>query len=325
MSQEHVSTPKAGKLSIVYLGTPEVAVEPLRYLHDNGVLVKTVITAPDRPAGRGLTHKPPPVKELALKLGLPILQPLTLRNRALIGGVTELAPDFIVVVAYGKILPPGFLSIPAYAPLNLHPSLLPKYRGPAPVNWCLINRESTTGVTIMHLNEQVDAGDIYEQFEIDVPPQTGAGDLLLALAKPGAEALLTTMHRIVEGTITRKPQDPQAATLAPMLTKEHGLLDWQRSAEALTAWVYGLDPWPGAYSFFRQKRIKILEAQPGEPSQHGNPGEILEHPDRATLLIACGAGCLAVRRLHPENSRAMSAREFIQGYRPRPGDQFTSP
>jgi methionyl-tRNA formyltransferase len=309
-------------MKIVFCGTPHFAVPSLERLAAAGFEIQLVVTQPDRPVGRGLELAAPPVKQSASKLRLPVIQPEKIRkNEAFRGQLESLQPDAIIVVGYGRIIPPWMLELPRYGNINVHASLLPKYRGAAPVQWAIANGEKVTGVTTMLLNEGLDTGDILLQREAAVNDEDTAVTLAPTLASLGAELLVETLIGLERGKITPIPQDDSQATLAPILTKEDGLVDFNRKAVEIHNRLRGFQPWPGAYTRFRRKNLKLVAATAVNAVSGLAPAELRIQGER--LLAGCGAGtALALLQIQPEGKKAMSAREFINGYRPAAGERL---
>src|SRR5436190_4183267 len=276
-------------MRLVFCGTPQFAVPSLEKLAAAGFDVRLVVTQPDRPQGRGMELTAPPVKQIALKLGLAVIQPEKIRkNEEFQKLLVEIAPEAIIVVGYGRIIPPWMLQLPPYGNINVHASLLPKYRGAAPIQWAIARGEAITGVTTMRLNEGLDTGDILLQHETPILPDDTAVTLAPRLAALGADLLAETLHGLKQGTIPAIPQNHSEATLAPILKKEDGLVDFQRTAGDIRNRLRGFQPWPGAYTQFRGKNLKIISAQPAQESWDVAPGELKTSGDR--LMVGCGAG-----------------------------------
>lgn len=309
-------------MKLVFCGTPQFAVPTLERLAATGFNIQLVVTQPDRPQGRGMEVTAPPVKQSALKLGLPIVQPDKIKkNEAFQAQLTALAPDAIIVVGYGRIIPPWMLELPRYGNINVHASLLPKYRGAAPIQWAIASGERVTGVTTMHLNEGLDTGDILLQKELPIPNDDTSVTLAPKLAQLGAELLIETLHGLEQKTLVTQPQDDSQATLAPILRKEDGLVDFNRTAQEIHNRLRGFQPWPGAYTKFRGKNLKFVEVKPTTSTSHGKPGEM--HVQGDHLLVTCESGtALQLLQLQPEGKKAMSAREFINGYHPSRGERL---
>jgi methionyl-tRNA formyltransferase len=309
-------------MKLVFCGTPQFAVPTLERLAAAGFQIQLVVTQPDRPQGRGMELTAPPVKLSALKLGLPVIQPEKIKkNEAFQAQLRAHAPDAIIVVGYGRIIPPWMLELPRYGNINVHASLLPKYRGAAPIQWAIANGEKVTGVTTMLLNEGLDTGDILLQGKIAIEHQDTSVELAPRLAELGADLLVETLRRLEAKTITPIPQDHSQATLAPILKKEDGLADFQRSAEDIFNRFRGFQPWPGAYTQFRGKGLKFVKIRPAGTVGKSSPGEM--HIVEGNLFVLCGSGTiLELQRLQPEGKKAMSAREFLNGYRPASGERL---
>ena len=308
-------------MRIVFMGTPTFAVPYLRRLVFDFDVVG-VISQPDRPKGRGRKTAPPPVKECAKEFGIECIQPEKIRRGEVYGWIIDKKPELIVVVAYGKILPTRILEIPRKGCINLHPSLLPKLRGAAPMNWSLINGDAMTGITVIQMNAAMDAGDIILQEESAIAPEEDYGALSRRLAEEGALVLLKAVRLIEEGKETRTPQDESEVTFAPKIDREMCAIDWHGSASEICDLVRGLTPFPGAYTFAGGKRMKVLKAAVASlasPEIPG-PGEIDLGVTGRTLLVGTGDGVLEILRLKPEGKRSMSAEEYMRGYQVQEGD-----
>jgi len=305
----------------VFMGTPEFALPTLEGLLAAGLPVIGVYTQPDRPSGRGKQLTPPPVKQLAGSQGLPVFQPLKLRLPEVVAQLQELAPDLIVVVAYGQILPKSVLDIPRYGCINVHASLLPRWRGAAPINHAIMAGESETGVTTMYMDVGLDTGDMLIKRATPIGPLETAGDLHDRLAQLGREAMAETLTRLCAGTLVREPQDDALSCYAPMLKKEHGCLDWARPAMELHNLVRGLDPWPGAYTCFAGEPLKLARTRPSDAGHAGAPGTVLG-VDADGLRIACGQGVLSVGELQLPGRKRLSAADFLRGCPLPPGTCF---
>jgi methionyl-tRNA formyltransferase len=307
-------------MKLVFCGTPQFAVPTLEALirsHE----IALVVTQPDRPQGRGLELAPSPVKQTANKHGLPIEQPDKIKNNAEFRARLErIAADAIIVVGYGRIVPPWMLVLPKYGNINLHGSLLPKYRGAAPIQWAIANGERVSGVTTMLLNEGLDTGDILLQRELPIAPDDTAITYARRLAEVGADLLIETLRGMEKGTITPRPQDHSRASLAPILKKEDGQADFHLPAQAIYDRLRAFQPWPGCFTSFRSKKIAISAAKPVQESQGGSVGEILL--DRERMLVRCRDTALELLEVQPEGKRKMSAADFIRGYRPEAGEML---
>ena len=304
-------------MKLVFLGTPEFAVpaiERLASLHQ----MQEVWTQPDRPSGRGQKAAPPPVKRAALRLRLPVHQPEKIRAPEALERLRSLRPDAIVIVGYGKIIPQTILDLPHYGCINLHASLLPKYRGAAPVNWALIRGETQTGVTTMKIDAGLDTGPILLRREVAIEPEDDAVTLGRRLAAIGAPLVAETLDRLAAGSITPTPQDHTQATLAPMLKKEDGLLDWSLPAREIAWRVRGLVPWPGACTHFRGALLHIWKAKVGQAFLPV-PSATLSI-DGKRLLVACGSGTLELLEVQLEGKRRLAAADFLNGARVKPGE-----
>ena len=307
-------------LHLVFCGTPRFAVPTLDNLVEAGFSVHLVVTQPDRPRGRGLELAHSPVKARALKLGLPVIQPNAIKqNEELLSQLSAIHPDAIIVVGYGRIIPQWMLDLPRFGNLNLHASLLPQYRGAAPIQWAIARGESITGVTTMRIDAGLDTGDILLQNEVPIVPDDTAETLGPRLAATGAELMVETLQRLVAGTVHPHPQDDSQATLAPLLRKEDGRIDFQRTAEEICNRLRGFQPWPGAFTTFRTKNLRVWSARPTENRLASAELAIAE--DR--LIVGCGQGAaLELVELQPEGKKRMTARDFIHGYRPHPGEKL---
>ena len=303
-------------LGLVFCGTPDFAVLTLEKLVAAGFRVHLVVTRPDRPKGRGLEFIASPVKQSALRLNLPITQPEQIKtNDDFRAQLTALKPDAIIVVGYGRLIPPWMLDLPPLGNINLHASLLPKYRGAAPIQWAIAQGESVTGVTTMRLDVGLDTGEILLQLESSIAPEDTAETLAPRLASIGADLMVETLRGLQAGSIRPRPQDNSKATLAPILTKEDGLIDFSRSAAEIFNRLRGFQPWPGAHTKFRGKNLLIVKARPA--SDLLPPAELLVQADR--LLVGCGhSTSLELLELQLEGKKRISARDFIHGYQPRP-------
>ncbi len=311
-------------MDIVFCGTPQFAVPTLAALLEaHEFNVRLVVCQPDRPAGRGLELQVPAVKQLALARGLPVIQPERIRdNQEFRAQLEAIGPQAIVVVAYGRIIPPWMIALPPLGNINLHASLLPKYRGAAPIQWAIANGERVTGATTMRLDTGLDTGDILLQRELAIDPAETAETLAPRLAAMGAPLVLETLQGLQAGAIAPRPQDHSQATLAPLLKKEDGLVDFRRMAVEISNRLRGFTPWPGAYASFRGRTLHLWKLQP-LPAGSGRlaPGELNAASDR--LYVGCGQDtALEILELQPEGKKRMSARDFIHGYRPKPGERI---
>ncbi len=308
-------------MRVIFLGTPDFAIPSLRALIDSPYDVVAVFTQPDRPSGRGQHLRASPVKVLAQASGIPVFTPERLRNEENRRAVEDLAPDFIVVVAYGQILPRWFLDAARVAPVNVHGSLLPQYRGAAPVIWSLINGDTVTGVTTMWMDEHLDTGDVLLRDEFPVPETMTAGELAEALADLGAGLVVPTLDGLRSGSVVRTPQDHSRATLAPRIDKAMARIDWQRAAREIHNLVRAFNPWPLAFTGFRGSKLQMLHSRPAPDTEAAGvpPGTFLGvHGD--ALRVACGGGtALDLLRVQMAGRSAVSGREFVSGARLQPG------
>ncbi len=309
-------------LNLVFCGTPQFAVPTLEKLVVAGFALRLALTQPDRPKGRGLELVASPVKQAALRLGVSLFQPEKIKNNEeLQARLREIDPDAIIVVGYGRIIPKWMLDLPRFGNINLHASLLPKYRGAAPIQWAIANGESVTGVTTMRIDEGLDTGDILLQQELGIADDDTAETLSPKLAEIGAELMIETLRGMDAGTIKSRSQDNAAATLAPILTKEEGRLDFSRSAQETYNRFRGFQPWPGAFTTFRGKGLNVTRMMPA--SELVPLGTLLVRGNR--LLAGCGNdSAVELLELQPEGKRRMPASDFIHGYRPRPGESLDS-
>ncbi|HLW54964.1 MAG TPA: methionyl-tRNA formyltransferase [Candidatus Angelobacter sp.] len=309
-------------MRVVFCGTPQFAVPSLERLYAEAFDIPLVVTQPDRPSGRGMEMTASPVKQAATYMELPITQPEKIKNNQYFRDrLRKLQPDAIVVVGYGRIIPPWMLALPPAGNINVHASLLPKYRGAAPIQWAIASGETVTGVTTMLLNEGLDTGDIFLQKEIPIAPDDTAVTLAPRLAGIGADLLVATLRGLENATLRPTPQDNSRATLAPILKKEDGLINFSRPAAVIYNRLRGFQPWPGAYINFRGKNLKIASAQPTELYATLSPGELLASGDR--LFVGCGNDTsLELLELQPEGKKIISARDFLSGYRLQPGERL---
>ncbi len=301
-------------LQLVFCGTPNFAVPSLAKLAAAGFDIRLVVTQPDRPKGRGLESAISPVKQRSLEFRLPITQPDKIKNNdEFRAKLTALAPDAIVVVGYGRIIPQWMLDLPPLGNINLHASLLPKYRGAAPIQWAIAGGESVTGVTTMKLDAGLDTGDILVQRELPIAADDTSEMLAPRLASIGADLLVETLRGLESGSVHPRPQDDAQATLAPILKKQDGLIDFSRSATEIVNRLRGFQPWPGAYTIFRGNHLQIRKAAP--IAQALAPGQLQVADNR--LLVGSGHNsALELFEVQPEGKKRMSARDFVNGYRP---------
>ena len=307
-------------LRIVFMGTPEFACPTLQMLIDRGENVVAAVTQPDRPKGRGQQMQPPPVKELAEKHGIPVLQPQKVRAAEAIEMIRALAPDLIVVIAFGQILPKALLDIPRHGCINVHASLLPRYRGAAPINWCIINGETETGITTMMMDVGLDTGDMLLKKKIPIFSEDTASSLHDRLSVLGAETMSETLDLLREGKLSPEKQDDSLSCYAPMLKKEMGEIRWESSGSSIMNLVRGVTPWPGAYTKIDDKILKVHAVRAG--SSAGSPGVILA-AGKDGIEAACADGSIIIEELQLEGKKRLKAAEFLSGFRIEPGSTFS--
>jgi methionyl-tRNA formyltransferase len=309
-------------MKLVFCGTPQFAVPSLERLAASGFDVQLVVTQPDRPQGRGMEMAAPAVKQAAQNLKLPVIQPDRIKkNEEFQNQLSRLQPEAIIVVGYGRLIPSWMLALPPRGNINVHASLLPKYRGAAPIQWAIASGDTVTGVTTMLLNEGLDTGDILLQRETEIRPDDTALTLAPRLAELGADLLVQTLRGLQQGTIHPVAQHHSRATLAPILKKEDGEIDFNRTAFETHNRMRGFQPWPGAFTQFRGKNLKIIAAHPAEGAPNLSPGELRVFA--GTLFVGSGKGtALEFLQVQPEGKRAISAREFVSGYRLNPGERL---
>ncbi len=294
------------------MGTPQFAVAPLHSLAAAGHDIAGVVTRTDKPAGRGRTLAAPPVKIAAQELGLTVFQPKRVRDPEFIEIIRKTAPEAIIVAAYGQILPKDMLTLPRFGCINIHASLLPAYRGAAPINWAIIRGEHETGITVMMMDEGMDTGAILMQETIPIGPEDTAGAVTEKLALLGAKLITTALPLLASGKLTPVAQDGTKATVAPLLKKGDGLIDWRLPARDIHNRARGLSPWPGAYSYLDKTMVKLIAT--GVLDGTGEPGSLYEI-DKSTLAAGTGSGLLRIVSIQPEGKKPMSAGEFMRGHR----------
>jgi methionyl-tRNA formyltransferase len=300
-------------MRLVFLGTPLFAVPTLERIVDAGHQVAAVLTQPDRPRGRGQQLAPPPVKEAALRLGLPVYQPERVRRPESVEFLRGLGAEAMVVVGYGQIIPQNVIDLAPHGILNVHASLLPKYRGAGPIQWAIVNGETHTGVTTMRIDAGLDTGDMLLKRETEIGPEENAIELGERLAVMGAALLVETLDGLAAGAIVPEKQDSAQATYAPLLKKEDGLIDWSRPAEAIHNQVRGLQPWPGAYTTFRGQKVHIWKTRlAAAGSRTRSPGMVV---GLKPLAVSCGAGALEILDVQSEGRKRMSGADFANGQR----------
>lgn len=310
------------------MGTPDFAVPSLEALLRSGDEVVGVVTQPDRPKGRGQVVIASPVKRVAERTGLPVLQPLKMKDPVFVEALRAWRPEVIVVAAFGRILPKIIIDLPSKGCINVHGSLLPKYRGAGPIQWAIINGEGETGITTMQMDEGMDTGAMLLQEAVAIDPDDTAGSLSSKLAEVGGRLLIETLHGLKAGTLHPRPQDHSQATMAPLLKKEDGAIDWTLPAERIANRLRGLSPWPGAYAYVNGERWTIWKgsALPADPSRglpSGPPGTILA-AGKDGLVVMTGQGWLKILEVQPANSRRMTVSQYLAGHAVTPGQVLTA-
>lgn len=301
-------------MRIVFMGTPDFAAASLKKLLDEKFDVVGVFTQPDKPKGRGMELACSPVKELALENALPVFQPVKMRDGTALEAVKSLAPDILVVVAYGRILPDDILAVPRYGAINVHGSLLPKYRGAAPIQWAVLNGDKVTGVSTMYLASEMDTGDIIYTAETEIGEFETSGELFDRLKVMGAELLVKTLRDIETGTAPRTPQDHANASYVKMLDKSDSPIDWTRDARGVIKWIYGLQPWPVATAELDGAVYKIFAAEYTQTRTDSTPGTVVS-TGKAGIEVACGGGeTVMITQLQAPGKKRMSAADFLRGH-----------
>ncbi len=308
-------------MRIIFMGTPDFAVGTLEALVNAGHEVVLAVTQPDKPQGRKQILIAPPVKQTAEKLGIPVYQPKRVREPEALALLRSYEPELIVVAAFGQILPKELLDMPQYGCINVHASLLPKYRGAAPIQWAILNGDAVTGVTIMRMDVGLDTGDMIAKAEVAITPQDTGGSLFDRLAETGAKLCVETIPSIVDGTAVYTPQDEQAATKVGQISKKDGLIDFTRSAAAIECQIRGLNPWPSAYTSLAGKTLKIWSAQVSDRQTEAQPGTVvLVEKDR--FGVQTGEGVLICTEVQLEGKKRMSAADFLRGNALTTGSRF---
>ena len=306
---------------LVFMGTPDFAVPALQAVHAAGHDIALVVTQPDRPKGRGRKVEPPPVKKASEKLGLAVTQPDNLRSEAAKQLLQAADADFFIVVAFGHLLRESVLKMPKRGCINVHASLLPRYRGPAPIQWAVINGDTETGVTTMLMDKGLDTGDMLMTAREPIGPSDTAGSLHDRLAQRGADLLVQTLKALADGTIRGTPQVHSAATYAPLLKKTDGLIDWKKPAAKLEPFIRGMSPWPGAFTFWKNTRLKIYRSEIEASADNALPGTVLNsRPDR--LTVSTGDGALSILEIQSASGSRLPVSEFLRGFRIAPGELF---
>ena len=300
-------------MRVFFMGTPDFAAESLSAIHNAGFQIVGVFTQPDKPVGRKMRLESPPVKQLAEKLGIPVFQPLKLRDGTALEIIRSLEPEIITVVAYGRILPKEILDFPKYGCINIHGSLLPKYRGAAPIQWAIINGEHETGVTSMYMSEELDAGDIIDMRKVQILPGETSGSLFKRMAPVGGELLRSTLNSIVSGTAVRRPQDPELATFAPQLTKKDSPINWDEPSEKIISKIHGLDPWPSATAEINGTIFKLFDGISNDKNTSSKPGTIISAGSQG-IEIACGKGSVTLTEIQAPGGKRMRASDYLRGH-----------
>lgn len=299
-------------MKVVFMGTPDIAVPCLQKIIDEKHEVLAVVTQPDKPKGRGKKMAMPPVKELAVENNIDVYQPIKARDEEFIKTIKEINPDIIVVVAFGQILPKELIDIPKYGCINVHVSLLPKYRGAAPINWVIINGEEKTGVTTMYMDEGLDTGDMILTKEFKLDDKITAGELHDKMMVEGAEVLKETMDLIEEGKAPRTPQNHEEFTYAPIMDKELGHIDFNKSSREIHNLVRGVNPWPSAYAIYNEGKMKIWETEVLEEKSSKQPGTILK-TDKSGIKVSTNDGVILIKEIQMPNKKRMAVSEYIKG------------
>jgi methionyl-tRNA formyltransferase len=308
-------------MMVIFMGTPSFAVPTLQAIHESEHELIGVVTQPDRPRGRGRKVRISPVKELAMALRLPVIQPHTTKDNAFIGEVRRMSPDLIVVAAYGRILTRDLLNIPPLGCINIHASLLPKYRGAAPIQWAIVNGERKTGVTIMKMDEGMDTGDILMVQEVEIRDEDTAQSLHDRLARVGAGLIVKAMDGLEKKTLQSIPQNHRQASYAPQLGKEDGLIDWSLEARAILNRIRGFNPWPGAFTYLKGSRLKIFNGEVIHEEAREEPGTVVQSGPKG-VKVTTGKGSLLIKEVQLEGRKRMPMGEFIIGNEIRPGTKM---
>ncbi|MCR5367920.1 MAG: methionyl-tRNA formyltransferase [Eubacterium sp.] len=304
-------------MKVVYMGTPEFAVNALRRIHEEGYDIIGCFTQPDKQKGRSSKLIAPPVKVCAEEFGIPVFQPEKIREEEYVEKLRSLNPDVIVVAAFGQILPESILNIPKYGCINIHASLLPKYRGAAPIEWAVIDGEKETGVTTMYMEKGLDTGDMIEKAVTEIGADETAEELRSRLADMGAELIISTLKNVISGNCSREKQDDSKSNYAVMLKKEMGKVDWNDPADKIERLIRGLQPWPVVYATLNDKNLKIYAASV-EGDRDGEPGEIVE-VTKKNFVVKCGSGSLRIKSVQPEGKKRMDSVAFLNGNKIEPG------
>ncbi len=310
-------------MDVIFFGSDDFAAAHLEQLKKSRHRVRAVVTKPDTRQGRGMKLVLSPIKILAAELDIDCLQPQTLQDTSFAPRLKTYGADVLVVVAYGKILTAAILDIPKIYSVNVHASLLPKYRGAAPIHWAIINGEEHTGISVQKMALELDAGEVIAQENIDIPPDITTPELRERMMPVGARLLISTLDQIEEGRVILKPQDHSKTTYAPKLCKDMGRIDWNKDAKLIYNQVRGLTPWPGAYTFYKGKTLKIVQADIGPSRAAADvPGTVIA-VDKHGFTVACKDRSLVVRKMQLESAKAMTAADFLAGHRVSAGQSFT--
>jgi methionyl-tRNA formyltransferase len=309
-------------MKILFWGTPDFGVPSLRALQEEGHAVVAVVTQPDRPSGRGRVVRPGAIKAVAEEEGIPVLQPEKPRGEAFLESLRDLQPDLSVVAAYGEILTEEVLDLPVLGSLNVHASLLPELRGAAPVNWAIIRGHRHSGVTIMRMVRELDAGPVLYRVAVELPPDLTAGELYEMLSEIGATALVEALAQLEAGVLREEEQVHEEATYAPKMGREGARLDWRLPACELDRWIRGCDPWPAAWTTLGGRAVQLFGPQMTDSAAAGAPGEIVTADAREGLVVATGAGALRLREVKPEGRPRMTAEDWIHGRGVSEGQSF---
>ncbi len=308
-------------MKIVFMGTPEFALPTLRKIYNSSHSIISVVTQPDRPKGRGQKQIPSPIKNFAIEKNIPVLQPKSVNTEEFIESLLKNRPDYIIVVAFGQILREALLKVPKQFCINLHSSLLPKYRGAAPINRAILNGDTLSGVTTMIMDKGMDTGDILLTHETLIEPDDDAKSLHDKLAEQGGELVLETLSRLEKNNLLPTPQDSDLASLAPKLKKEESLIDWGIDANSIFNRIRGLTPWPGTHTLYKGKRLGILKGEVISGSPSDRPGHVERITDSG-IEVGTGEKRLKITELKPEGKKAMPVKSFLSGYKINPGDKL---
>ncbi len=309
-------------MRILFWGTPDFGVPSLRALQEEGHVVVAVVTQPDRPAGRRQTTRPGPIKEIALEEGIPVLQPEKPRGEDFLARLRELDPELSVVAAFGEILTDEVLALPTHGSINVHASLLPELRGAAPVNWAIIRGLEHSGITIMRMVRELDAGPVLYRVAVELAPDLTAGELYEMLSEIGATALVEALAQLEAGTLREEPQVHEHATYAPKMSRDGARLDWRLPAAELDRWIRGCDPWPGAWTTLANRPLQVFVPKLDSAETAGAPGTVLVADAKQGLIVATGSGAIRVRQVKPAGRARMDAEAWIQGRGVEEGQSF---